>query len=118
MQHGVSFLVRAVDITIRKTALKFQPYPIRFDESHASEAGTTAVIGLLFDVGRPDRFRISRLECREERSIRFIAARGGQLCEVIHVRLDKNDFLTIDQQALELLQVFEFLITERLQFLC
>src|SRR2546427_1149002 len=99
MQHGFSFLFRAVDIAIWKPALKFQPYPIRFDESHASEAGTTAVIGLLFDVDRPDGFRISRLQCREESSIRFIAPRGGQLCEVIHIRLDKNDFLTIDQQA-------------------
>src|SRR5207249_11330346 len=115
MQHGVSFLVRAVDITIRKTALKFQPYPIRFDESHASEAGTTAVIGLLFDVDRPDRCRISRLQCREERSIRFIASRGGQLCEVIHPSLDKNDFLTIDHQASYPLQVLESLTSERLE---
>src|SRR6266566_4332560 len=77
MQHGLSFLFRGVDIAIRKPALKFQPYPIRFDEIQASEACTTAVIGLLFDVDRPDRFRISRLQCREERSIRFIAPRRG-----------------------------------------
>src|SRR5438094_10508152 len=79
MQHGLSFLFCGVDIAIRKSALKFQPYAIRFDESHASEAGTPAVIGLLFDVDWPDRMRITRREVREERSIRFM---DGGACYV------------------------------------
>src|SRR2546426_4477534 len=79
MQYGLGFLFRSADIAIWKSALKFQPCPIHFNESHASETGTTAVVGLLFDVARPNRLRISRLQCREECTIRFIAPRGGEL---------------------------------------
>jgi len=94
MQHGLSFLFRGADIAIWKSALKFQPYPIHFDESHTSEAGTTAVIGLLFDVARQNRFRISlqRLTmpdlCREPRTRWFtINARSRWLPDRIGRRL-------------------------------